>query len=70
MKSSNEGPRDEFFNRLAGMLSLSVPLSICLCCSEPLFHKIMFEIERFCERDECLYERIKTKLDFPFYQIL
>jgi hypothetical protein len=46
MKSSNDGPKDEFLNRLAAMLNLNVPQSICYCCSEPIFHKIMFEIER------------------------
>lgn len=44
MKSSNDGPKDEFLNRLAAILNLSVPQSICYCCSEPIFTKIMFEI--------------------------
>ncbi len=46
LKSNNEGPMDEFLNRMAGLLNLSVPETICYCCSDLIFHKLIFEIER------------------------
>ncbi len=62
---------------MAGLMNLSVPETICYCCSDMIFHKLVFEIEkyhvfdlRFCERDEILYARMKSRLDFPFYQII
>jgi hypothetical protein len=44
LKANNEGPIDEFFNRMAGLLDLNVAESLCYCCSDLLFHKLVFEI--------------------------
>jgi hypothetical protein len=46
LKSNNEGPMDEFLNRMAALLEINVPQTICFGCSDIVFHKLVFEIER------------------------
>ena len=70
LKSNNDGPIDEFFNRMAALLHLNVPQTTCYCPSDETFHRMIFEIEKFCEKDEVLFARMKSRLDFPFYQLL
>ena len=52
------------------MLSVNVPFMLAISCYTEEFQRIVYEIEKFCEKDEILYARIKNKLDFPFYQIM
>lgn len=47
-----------------------MPLLQTVGCYLPEFQNLVYKIEKYCQSDEVLFARLKTKLDFPFYEVM
>lgn len=71
VKPSMTIPTEIFFNTLASELGLRVPKMDYFTIVDPLYHKILYSIEKYCaQEDECLFARIKTKFNHLFFALI
>ncbi len=70
LKCCHETAQDYFAFCFAIMMEINTPEVQIVNCGEKIFHDIVYAIESFCEKDGSLLQRVKSRLDFPFYQIM